>query len=237
MCQSKVSVTKPYGNPKIADLLVIGHDPRLQESDTEAEYVFFMDYLERELPKQKLELRKYSLARAVIDYISYLTGSRYGIESVNKLYFTNLCNEFLAHPEKKKETVLIPDDKADYGISEIGKTLQIGSFKLMLPMSLQVFYHLVKFGFVPNETEDMKRFLRKGRPDESYAMQGAYRPTEQRAFVEVCGNRYHHCEIPVIPILHVKNWQRMIEGDPYYSEMRKAIDNISVILSSGCGIS
>lgn len=89
MCQSKVSVTKPYGNPKIADLLVIGHDPRLQESDTEAEYVFFMDYLERELPKQKLELRKYSLAKAVIDYISYLTGNRYGIEST--LSYAFLC--------------------------------------------------------------------------------------------------------------------------------------------------
>jgi hypothetical protein len=197
--------TKPYGNPEIAHLLVIGHDPRLQESDNEAKYVFFMDYLEREPPVHKVELRKYGLAKAVVDYIAYLTSNKYNVSTINRMYFTNLCNEFIQHPEKKGETVLIPDEKADYGVSDIEKTLQIGSFRLVLPMSLQVFYHLVRRGFVPSESDEMKKFLRKARPDESFALQGAYRPTERRAFVDICGNRYYHRGVPVIPILHVKN--------------------------------
>lgn len=225
-----MSETKPYGNPKTAHLLVIGHDPRLQESDTEAEYVLFMDYLERELPKRKSELRKYGLAQAVVDYIAYLTGNKYSVETMNRMYFTNLCNQFLQHPEKKGETVLIPDEIAGRGISEIEKTLQIGSFKLVLPMSLQVFYHLVRWGFVPNESVDMKEFLQKARPAESYAMQGAYRPTEQRAFVDVCGNRYSYYGVPVIPILHVNNWKNFAKRDPYRTQIERTVGHIGELI-------
>ena len=78
----------------------------------------------------------------------------------------------------------------------------------------------------------MKEFLSKTQPNGLYAMQNAYVPAEERAFVDVCGNRYHHGEIPVIPILHVNNWQRMIKGAPYSSQMKKAVENISGTLSS-----
>ena len=165
------------------------------------------------------------------NYVAYLTDNEYGMETMDKFYFTNLCNEFLPHPGKKNETVLIPDDRADHGISEIEKTVKVGSFRLILPMSLQVFYHLVRRRFVPNESDDMKEFLRKAQPDESYALQGAYRPIKQRAFVEVCGGRYLHQKLPVIPILHVKNWQKMVRNEPYRSRMGTAVNNIWTIWS------
>ncbi len=38
---------KPFGDPKKATILVIGHDPRLQTSFAEAETAFFMDLLEK----------------------------------------------------------------------------------------------------------------------------------------------------------------------------------------------
>lgn len=221
---------RPYGDAQKADLFIIGHDPRLQESDTKAEYVFFLDYLARRQPAGEPELRKYNLAKAVIDYISYLTSNRYNIGNLDKLYVTNLCNRFLHHPMKKGQTVLIPGDEAECGISDIEKTLQIGSFKLMLPMSLQVFYHLVRRGFIPNEASDMKEFLSKAQPKKSCAAQGAYVPTEGMSFVDVCGNHYVHGQVAVIPILHVKNWQRMVKKDPYSSKMKRAVENISRIL-------
>jgi hypothetical protein len=221
-----MSKTKPYGNPKTAHLLVIGHDPRLQESDTEAEYVFFVDYLEREPPTYKAALRKYGLAKAVVDYIAYLSDNKYGIHTLDKIYFTNLCNELLPRPEKKNQTVIIPNDKANHGISEIEEALGIGSFQLMLPMSLQVFYHLVRQGFVPNKSDDMKEFLKRAHPDEAFAKQGAYRPIRQKAFVNVCGNVYYHRRIPVIPVLHVKSWLRMVRREPYTTLMEKASYNI-----------
>lgn len=219
---------KPYGNPHSADLFIIGHDPRLQISDVEANYVFFMDYLEREVPKTYPERRKYGLAKSVIGYIAYLTAGKYGIDTTEKLYFTNLCNEFLPHP-KRSGTVLIPNDKAEYGISEIENILKVDSFKLILPMSLQVFYHLVRRGFVPNESDKMREFLRKARPDDSYAAWGAYSSAEPRAFVEVCGNIYYHRAIPVIPILHVKNWQDRVKNEPYKSRIEAAFNNICEI--------
>lgn len=42
-----MSHAKPYGDPKTATILVIGHDPRLPKSASEAEYAFFMEYLDR----------------------------------------------------------------------------------------------------------------------------------------------------------------------------------------------
>ena len=73
-----MSQTKPFGNPATADMLVIGHDPRLQSSQAEAEYAFFLDYLQRyaAAPAYGPEKRKYGLANALLDYVSALAGCR-----------------------------------------------------------------------------------------------------------------------------------------------------------------
>lgn len=61
----KNAEAKPFGDLKTAKVLVIGHDPRLQKSNTIAEYCFFADYFFRPLPKSPSELRKYKLAESL----------------------------------------------------------------------------------------------------------------------------------------------------------------------------
>ena len=46
--------------PKV---LLIGHDPRLQTSDTIAKYALFADYYFREQPKNSSGKRKYNFAK------------------------------------------------------------------------------------------------------------------------------------------------------------------------------
>lgn len=90
-----MSVVKPFGNVNTATILVIGHDPRLQRSQAEAEVAFFLDYLARPRPASRSEARKYDLAQAVRDYVNELAGREV---PPAELYVTNLCNEFLNRP-------------------------------------------------------------------------------------------------------------------------------------------
>jgi hypothetical protein len=60
-------------NPKI---LVIGHDPRLQKSDTIAGYALFADYYFKPIPKAPRELQKYNLAKATFGKILSLTNGK-----------------------------------------------------------------------------------------------------------------------------------------------------------------
>jgi hypothetical protein len=54
-------------------VLVIGHDPRLRESETLAQHAFFADFFFRPVPTKGNELAKYNLARAIYAYIGELT--------------------------------------------------------------------------------------------------------------------------------------------------------------------
>ncbi|HUS69145.1 MAG TPA: hypothetical protein VM075_00005, partial [Anaerolineae bacterium] len=129
---------RPFGKAASARVFVIGHDPRLHRSDAHAETVLFLDYLSRPKPTVRSEARKYGLAATAVGYVRGLTGGRVAFE---EMYFTNLCNEFLPHAPKGG-TVLIPDEIADRGIAEIEKALARGKPQVIIPMSLQVFYHL-----------------------------------------------------------------------------------------------
>lgn len=59
-----MTAVQPFVNLQYARILVIGHDPRLQNSRAEAETVFFLDYLTRPRPGQASETREYDLAKA-----------------------------------------------------------------------------------------------------------------------------------------------------------------------------
>lgn len=78
-------------------MFVIGHDPRLQKSDTLAEYCFFADYYFREVPTQRSEKAKYELAGALYSYVNFITNNKYSSEEV---FVTNLCNIELDHALK-----------------------------------------------------------------------------------------------------------------------------------------
>jgi hypothetical protein len=193
---------KPFGDPGRATIMVIGHDPRLQRSDAEADVALFMDYLLRPTPTRPSEARKYELAQAVVDYVAVLAGREVRLD---ELYVTNLCNEFLPHAGAGA-TVLIPDAQARRGVAELTRTVAAGRFRVILPMSQQVFYRLCQLGFLDDRPELVKPFMSGARPDAKEAARGAYRATGKAPFVPVCGQRFHHCGVPVIPVVHVKNW-------------------------------
>lgn len=200
-----MSRVQPFGQWQSATILVIGHDPRLQRSQTEAEFAFFMEYLTRPRPTLRSEQRKYDLAEAVVSYVSELAGRPVALK---ELYVTNLCNEFLDHTPGSG-TVLIPDDKATQGVEEIASIVTSGNFRIILPMAVQPCYHLCRLGFLDEDTELVRRFLAEARPQAPKAAQGIYVQSGKAPFLAVCGKRFHHCGVPVIPIVHVKQWSRL----------------------------
>jgi hypothetical protein len=228
--QDYMTYTIPYGNTRTASIIIIGHDPRLQNSQAEAEQVFFMEYLEKysesNLPRSLSEVKKYELAHAVLNYLESLARRHI---SLDEIYVTNLCNEFLPHV-RGSGTVLIPDEKAQAGVRAICDAIEQGCFKIILPMACQTFYHLCRLGFIEEEN-GVQEFLLAARPDPEKARQGLYEQSKTGAFLSVCGKRYHHSGIPVIPILHVKMWPLGIKMARYYREpMQQASRTISSLL-------
>lgn len=218
---------RPFGDPAQARVFVIGHDPRLRRSHTRAEAVFFLDYLARDRPAQKSEAAKYDLASAAVKYIEHLTG---GMVPLTEMYFTNLCNEFLPHAPRN-HTVLIPDDVADRGVAAIEQALGEGKPKVIVPMSAQVFYHLVRSGFVAGANERRDRFLREAAPRPTDEERGAYVGATSGAFLEVCGKRFLHGSTAVVPVVHVKSWPLGANLRKYESPMRNAGRRIQQALS------
>jgi len=139
-----------------AKVLVIGHDPRLQESNTHANYAFFADYYLRPAPTRRNELAKYRLAEAVYSYISHLTNYQY---AADQFVLTNLCNTRLPHAPKGK-TVLIPEEEAFAGINAVQDILSESQIEVIFAMSAQVNYWLQKFSFYPAVFE----FLDNAKP-------------------------------------------------------------------------
>jgi hypothetical protein len=219
---------KPFGDPKKASILVIGHDPRLQNSLAEAETVFFMNLLQKypEKPNYGPEKSKYGLAFAVWDYLQTLAGRRIRLEEI---YATNLCNEFLDHA-KGTGTVFIPPRKAKRGIKEITQALEAGHFKVIVSMAVQPFYYLCRFDFLDEKNETVTRFIEMASPKPDKKEQGLYQTVKPAPFLNVCGNRYHHNGIPLIPVLHVKMWPLKTNAKKYEPLMENANKEISVAL-------
>ena len=215
-----MTAAKSYGNTNTTDIMVIGHDPRLQSSLAEAEYAFFMDYLDRfeSIPSYAPDKRKYALAHAVVDYVNSLAG--YQI-SKDRLYVTNLCNEFL--PSTLGEgTVLIPEPEAKRGYQTICGAIDQGHFKVIIPTSCQVFYHLCRLGFLDEKDERITQFVKSASPKKDKQEQGAYVTAGKAPFLAVCGEKFHHAGIPVVPVLHVKQWPIKPRAIRYTDTMEKA---------------
>jgi len=217
-----MTTAKSYGDPQKAKVYVIGHDPRLKNSDAEAKYVFFLDLLESPSPGGGPQKAKYNLAHSVIEYVMRLTSWRF---SINGMYFTNLCsNEFLPHAPNRY-TVLISHEVADSGIQEIENAIASGTPKLILPMSLQVFYHMVRTNFVTGDKERLDTFIQKAIPREKWRNLGAYKESGVAPFLDVCGVVFYHKQVPVIPVLHIESWSRVNTKSRYFPLMNNAIVN------------
>jgi len=222
---------KPSGDLNTATILVIGHDPRLQRSQTEAEVSFFFDYLAHPRPKSRSEAKKYDLAKAVWDYVNELAGRDIPLA---ELYVTNLCNEFLAH-RPGSGTVLVPDDQAQRGVEQIAQIVADGHFKVILPMAVQPFYHLCRLDFIDEDSELLTRFIAAARPRPSKAEQGIYEQTGRAPFLTVCGQKFHHHGVPVVPILHVKQWPLGDRTIRYKEPMQQAQQQIRAALQASPG--
>lgn len=183
--------------------LLIGHDPRLQKSDTQAEYVLFANYFFDKTIKDKAFKSKYGLAASAFNQISHITNGKIKPEEI---YITNLCNSALPHAPKGK-TVYIPEDKAITGFENIKKVIKENpSIEYIFPMSLQVNYWLQKLGFYNSRDE----FMEKSTPKTNGIQNEPpyYEPKENRTFLMICGNRYqvNGGTQTVIPILHAKRF-------------------------------
>ncbi len=210
--------TSPFAEPGKATLLVIGHDPRLQYGAAEASTAFSFDYLTRPGPTWRPEASKYDPARAVWDYVSDLAGRGPGL---HELMVTNLCNEFLPHTSGTG-TVLIPDDKPTDGVRAIEDILAAGRFRVIVPMSVRVFYHLCRLGFLNGDLQLVQAFAAGATPRPKEAARGLYRWAGRAPFLAVCGRCFHHGEVPVVPVVHVRLWPLKPRQTRYCEPMRLA---------------
>ena len=193
----------PYGNPTTAKVLLIGHDPRLQSSDTVAQYAFFADhYFQHDAPPTHGPAKaKYGLAKAVFDYVAWLTAGRY---TPDQVLLTNLCNHALPHAPKGK-TVYIPESAAREGLTSIRSLLAQGSVEVIFATSNQVTYWLGQLGFFDPGSD----FLRAAAPQPKGVANDPpyYAQSKSRSFTLVCGKRFvADGRWTLVPVVHVKNW-------------------------------
>ena len=181
--------------------LLIGHDPRLQISDTQAEYVLFANYFFHNTIKDRAFKSKYGLAASAFNQITHITNGKIKQEEI---YITNLCNSSLPHAPKGK-TVYIPKNKAIAGVENIKRIIEENpSIEYIFPMSLQVNYWLQKLGLYQSSAE----FVVISTP-KTIGIQHEppyYEPTGKSPFLLICGNRFQVTggTQTVIPILHAK---------------------------------
>lgn len=200
--------------------LLIGHDPRLQNSDTQAEYVLFANYFFDNTIKDRSFKSKYGLAASAFNQLTDITNGKIKPEEI---YITNLCNSALPHAPKSK-TVYISEDKAITGFENIKRIVKENpSIEYIFPMSLQVNYWLQKLGLYQSSIEFVKNSSPKtiGVHNEP----PYYEPVGKSPFLMICGNRYQVAggTQTVIPILHAKCFplnKQFRAYEPAYEKIR-----------------
>ena len=204
-------------NPKV---LLIGHDPRLQTSNTIADYALFSNYyFKKEVPKGGSEKQKYGLAAKSFKQILDITNGKFKPEEI---YVTNLCNESLEHSPKGK-TVLIPEKIAKKGYERIIAILsQYKTIEYIFPMSQQVNYWLQHFKLYNADTD----FLVKAEPKQKGIDNKPpyYEAVKQKdaPFLEICGKEYSlSTGQKLIPILHTKQYGQLVAYTPCYERIKK----------------
>ena len=177
--------TKDFKPKKPAKVLIIGHDPRLQSSDTEAEFALFADYYFKADLKGGAEKRKHGLAKSTFEQVFHLTGDLF---KADEIYVTNLCNHFLpASPNYY--TVFIPEQKASEGISDIREILKENpTIQYIFPMSLQVNYWLQKLAFYEGDPQFVSDT--EPRPIGVDSEPPYFTPKKSKTFLTICGNIY-----------------------------------------------
>lgn len=203
--------------PKV---LLIGHDPRLQNSEDKAEYALYSNfYFNKEVLKSRSEKQKYGLAAKSFGQILDITNGRFKAEEI---YVTNLCNKFLPSTAKKNQTVYIPETDAKDGYKRIVAILsQYKTIEYVFPMSQQVNYWLQYFGLYHTNSD----FLENAKPKQKGidSEKPYYEAIQQgkHPFLNICGKVYEMITgQKVIPILHTKQYNRLMAYFPCYERIR-----------------
>ena len=225
------NITKDYIPAKPAKALLIGHDPTLQTSETQADVTLFADYYFKykdEEPKRRDEKSKFKLAQKSFEQIAYIT---LGKIKDDEIYITNLCNTILYKDKRDVGTVRIPESKAREGVERIREILKNNpTIKYVFPMSLQVNYWLQELGLYNSNDS----FLIDTRPIKNDDDIRVFKPRKQKTFFSICGKRYkiNGCrEQIVIPILHTKQFplnKKTISYNDCYQSLRNYFENIDV---------
>jgi len=229
VCARRYQVTRPWGSPETARVLVIGHDPRLQASGTLADYSLFADYHFRDEPTSRKGLAKYRLAEALFMCIEDLTGGRI---SDKELLVTNLCNQALPSPGGSR-TVLLPRGEVEQGLKDVRALLVGSQIRLIFAMSQQVNYWLQVLGFYPADA----RFVEESTPKETGTRSDPpyYEPSRSGAFKRICGKEFMaDGQYSLFPILHVKSYPlrgRFGLYEAHYAACRTGVRKVIASLS------
>jgi hypothetical protein len=207
-------------NPKV---LVIGEDSNLQWSDNVPNYVMFADYYFREFPQEGGERSRNVEARNLFEHIMGFTGNR--VKST-EIYFTNLCNDFIAAKPPKGKRQLIPEHLAQKGVDHIQWILeQNPSIQLVFVMSLQSNYWLQKLGFYNNDDA----FIAGAQPRRIGLESSApyYQPVDGKAFSLICGKIFDapKYRVKVIPTLAARDYPMNELNTKRFSEAYERVRN------------
>jgi hypothetical protein len=212
-------MTQPFYRDKSkAKVLVIGHDPKLQKSDTMADKSFFANYFFDKIPPQGPERSKYKLAANLYSYIGYLTNYKF---TADEIYVTNLCNEELPHAPKGK-TVLITEDKAKKGVGDIKQILNDNpGIKIIFALSEQANYWLQYFGLY-NSNDD---YINEAKPNEKGLRENYYKTEKKSPFLKICGKKFDCMGRDLYPVLHVKQFPLKKVIKKNYEELLENVVN------------
>lgn len=131
---------------------------------------------------------------------------------------------------------MIPDDQAAKGMENICQVISQGRFQLIIPLSLQDSYHLGRLGFFDEADERVRNFVHQARPAPGKVNQGIYVSVGIAPFLDMCGQRLHHHGIPVVPVLHVKQWPLRPQMTRYKEPMLQAAEEIRHVLGASSNI-
>lgn len=217
-----------YIPPKLPKVLLIGHDPRLRNSSTIAEYALFADYHFSEHKNGKARKSKERFADLAYEQLRDLTGGK--AFSDEEVYVTNLCNEELPNHLPKKGTVYIPRKEAVVGVKHIEQILNdYPSIQYVFPMSQQVNYWLQELGFYTSQNSE---FLEDAIPKETGVVNVPpyYEPRKGKAFLKICGKVFKPNSpelaerVSIFPILHCRCYplgERFKAYKDCYDEIRQ----------------
>ena len=215
-CNDWNPLEKKGVNPKV---LLIGHDPRLQSSDNEAEFALYSDYYFEKKTLKSNERKKYGLAATSFKQVTDITNNKFRPEEI---YVTNLCNEFLPHAPKGK-TVLIPESIAKDGYERILTIIsQYKTIECIFPMSQQVNYWLQYFGLYDKDTDFLEKAAPKQKGIDNDKPYYEKKKKKDAPFLDICGNVYTlKTGQKLIPILHTKQYGKLVKYFPCYERIKE----------------